>query len=337
MPSLRRNDLCHCGSGRKYKNCCMRQDQVTESRAHNLSQEEGLLIGALFNTAMSRRFAADFAEAFGIYWGGNYDLGNVEEFDSEDLRRTLEWFVHDYHTRHNDGRVIDILREEQTEQIPQEVSDLLEAWTESANGLYRIISLIDAERLGLYDCLHQEEIEVVDPSFARNARQGDLIVGRMYAFRGEQHLSMMSMLLPADYETGLTQYVQNAREYYLGEHPDASWEEFLAANGHIFSAYLLSSQAESLRALIGPGTRFRDPAISRDKLRQWTQESREEAQRQQMEAQRATNPYQPARPQLSRTDSGIILPGQAAQEPAAQPDTDEEDDKPHILIPGRDL
>lgn len=24
---LKRNDLCHCGSGKKYKNCCMEKDK----------------------------------------------------------------------------------------------------------------------------------------------------------------------------------------------------------------------------------------------------------------------------------------------------------------------
>lgn len=25
--SIERNDLCYCGSGKKYKNCCMKKDQ----------------------------------------------------------------------------------------------------------------------------------------------------------------------------------------------------------------------------------------------------------------------------------------------------------------------
>jgi len=336
MPSLRRNDPCHCGSGRKYKSCCMRQDQVTESRALGLSREEGLIVSVLYNHAMTQRFAADFAEGFGIYWGGAYDLGQVEEFDSEDLRRTLEWFVHDYHTHHDAKYVIDLVSEDQSTDIPQEVRETLDAWSQSVCGLYRIIAIQDAQSLALYDCLRQEELEVIDPPFARNARQGDLIIGRVFVEDDSNHLSMMSMLLPPEYETGLTQYVQNAYEYYLGDHPGAPWDEFLRENGHIYSAYLLSSQAESLRALIGPGTRYHDPAVSRDKLRQWTQQAKEQEQREQMQARRGTGP-QPARPQLSRTETGIILPGQAAPEPSDQPDEPAQDNRPHILIPGRDL
>ncbi len=30
MSTLQRNDLCHCGSGKKYKNCCMNKDKAQE-------------------------------------------------------------------------------------------------------------------------------------------------------------------------------------------------------------------------------------------------------------------------------------------------------------------
>lgn len=30
MSTLSRNDLCHCGSGKKYKNCCMNKDKAQE-------------------------------------------------------------------------------------------------------------------------------------------------------------------------------------------------------------------------------------------------------------------------------------------------------------------
>ena len=28
MNNQQRNELCHCGSGKKYKNCCMRKDEA---------------------------------------------------------------------------------------------------------------------------------------------------------------------------------------------------------------------------------------------------------------------------------------------------------------------
>lgn len=39
-PKLGRNDLCYCGSGKKYKNCCMKKDQEKERIENSLSQYE---------------------------------------------------------------------------------------------------------------------------------------------------------------------------------------------------------------------------------------------------------------------------------------------------------
>ena len=33
MPELGRNDPCHCGSGRKYKQCCLAKDEAKEREA----------------------------------------------------------------------------------------------------------------------------------------------------------------------------------------------------------------------------------------------------------------------------------------------------------------
>lgn len=39
-PKLGRNDLCYCGSGKKYKNCCMKKDQEKERIENLLAQYE---------------------------------------------------------------------------------------------------------------------------------------------------------------------------------------------------------------------------------------------------------------------------------------------------------
>lgn len=40
MPKIGRNDLCYCGSGKKYKNCCIKKDQEKEYTKNLLEQFE---------------------------------------------------------------------------------------------------------------------------------------------------------------------------------------------------------------------------------------------------------------------------------------------------------
>src|SRR5262249_39164768 len=59
MASTGRNDPCPCGSGRKFKQCCLRQRDAEDAARIRLRTAEGVLIPALFAYA-----ADEFGPAF---------------------------------------------------------------------------------------------------------------------------------------------------------------------------------------------------------------------------------------------------------------------------------
>jgi len=324
MPRVGRNDPCPCGSGKKYKNCCMRQDRVSESRELSLTQGDGYLLNRLYDYAQGPRFTRDLAEAFALYWGGVYDLRGIAQIDAEDVHRTLEWFVHDYRTSADGRQVIDLFIETQASDYAPEARERLRAWAASVTGLFRAVRSADGS-LELYDPLQERRLQIDAPIISRIVQPADLIIGRLAELNGRHLLLPMTLILPAEYEVALVGYLAKAHQRYVADHYQASWDQFLRESGHIFHAYLLSPEAEALRSLIGPGTRFHDPAISRDKLRQFTAQSRAERRRHQAEASEK-------RPPEHRTASGILLPG---AEPEGAPE-EAAGRRPTILIPGRD-
>jgi len=330
MPKVNRSDPCPCGSGKKYKNCCMRQDRVSASQELSIAPEEGYLLNALLSYAQSAQFAADFDNAFAFYWGGNYDLSGLNESATEDVRRTFLWFIHDYHTRADHRRPIDLFIETQTASLSPESRKLLAAWARSTIGAFRILDIGGDARLRLFDLFRQQELEASDAVLARNAQRGDLAIGRLYEMDSVLRFSHLTLLLPTEFEPGVTEYVTNAYNLYRDDHPAATWDDFLRENGHIVHAYLLSGKAASLRALIGPGTRYHEPAVTRDKLQESTLARVKELQQQQIQAQAAQRET-PVR----RTTSGIVLPGAAPAEPSAEPEKPAA--APKILLPGRDF
>jgi hypothetical protein len=330
MPPAR-NDPCPCGSGKKYKNCCLRQDRIKASRDLSLSEAESYLLNTLYTYAEAERFQYESAEAFALYWGGRYDLSHIDNLDAEDMRRTMEWYVHDYHSRSEGRYIIDLFIAEKAREYPEMLQAILKAWSSSITGLFRVLAVEAGGRLELYDCLRREPLTANSDLLARSARDGNLLVGRLFELQGAKRLSLMTMLLPKDYELGLVEYVTNAYGIYRDTHPQAAWGEFLRENGHIFHAYLLSPKAEALRPLIGPGTPFHDPVIVRDRLRAHTAERARELQRQKEGAERAEREGP-----MHRTRTGIILPG-AVEQPSAAGKQEEAKPKPRILIPGRDL
>ena len=341
MPQAKRNDPCPCGSGRKYKSCCMRRDQFSESRELSLSAEEGVTLNAVYEYAQGDRFVSDTAAAFNFYWGGNYALDGIPLLHPDDQRRTVEWLVHDYRTSTDDGsRIIDLFIENQAVDAPPQIKRILEAWSASSTGLFRVLGR-RAGALDLFDLLRQEELTVLDASLARAAQDGELLAGRLYTLDGDNRLSLMTLVLPGEFGPGLVKYTENARALYLDQHPQSTLDEFLRENGHIVQAYLISYRADALRHAIGPGTRYHDPSPGRDILHGHTEIRQREYQEQVRETETARQPQRALdslgriEPKIHRTSSGIILPGAVPEEIPVETE-EEETPRPTILIPGRD-
>lgn len=328
MPKVNRNDPCPCGSGKKYKSCCMRADQIADSRELSLLPEEGYALNGLLRFFQSPRFERDILEGARVYWGGAYDPDAFGEIGMEDMRRSFEWLMHDYRAGTEQQHIIELYLGTLPEDYPVPARAALEAWSRSTMGLFRIVALRANGHLDLHDCLREIEVDVADTHLARSGHVGELIVGRLFVLGEVSRLSYMSILLPGELEPDMVTFVRNAYEVHRAEHPQATWDEFLRAYGHLFNAYLLSARAEPWRHLIGPGTRYHDPARARSKLSSFTDKRLAERAEQQATEQR---------PVLAekRTASGIVVPGMPEERAATHGPSEAAQSR--ILIPGRDF
>ncbi|MCE5257771.1 MAG: SEC-C domain-containing protein [Chloroflexi bacterium] len=333
MPSIGRNDPCPCGSGRKYKNCCLIHDRIAEQRDLNLPTSQGRVLSFLYAFARQPKFNQDILEGFNLYWGAAFEPAVANEVGPENMRRFFEWFVNDYPTRPDKRYIIDLFNEKGAGKIAEEDQALLDAWQKSTMGLFRILGKLEGEDMLLFDALRESELTVRDGVFARAAATGDVLLGRLYELNGTRHLSHMTMALPAPYETELVVFITNAYRTYGSEQgEDSSWDQFLRSYSSLFNAFLISERSNSLRHLIGPGTPYADPALGRDKLTTAMARLREEKQK-------AATAEKQEIAGGRRTASGIILPGSAKPEPTnvVKPGGEQPAKSSSILVPGRDL
>ncbi len=331
MPELGRNYPCPCGSGKKYKNCCMRQDRLRAARMTTLAEMELATLIELAEYVAQPRFAKDLEEGIALFWSGRYEDEAFSAMNDDERQRFIEWFAHDYRYGEEQRHIIDLLIERKGPQYPPEARQLLEAWSRSVMTMLRYVQRGGDDRLLVYDPLREAEYEIVSRLMATNARPGDVLVGRVYEMEGAHYLSTTSLLLPEQHEQPLADYVRNAYRLYCDEHPGASWERFLRTHGYILYTFLLTDRARALRSLIGPGTRFYDPAITRDRMREIDRQVRQQEEARELMTIEDLEPLLDMR----HTAGGIVLPGyeEPEEEPSAQGEPTE---RPTILIPGRD-
>src|SRR5687767_8800137 len=80
MPKTNRNDPCPCGSGKKYKKCCLTTDSDVDFRYRRWQRVESGLIPKLLDFA----FEAIGPKVISDGWNAFFDDEIDEEFEPED-------------------------------------------------------------------------------------------------------------------------------------------------------------------------------------------------------------------------------------------------------------
>jgi len=308
----------------------MRKDRLEAARNASIHGEEAAMYGTLAQYVLQPRFSQALSEAISIFWGGHFAQEASSAIDSESVRRLIEWFVTDYAFGSDHDRLIDLFIRDEGSRFVDSLRELVGALAESRMGLYRYVSRGDDEHLRVFEPLSDTSLTLRSRLLAQNARPGDILAGRVYELAGELRLAPTTLVLPTEFEGPMVTYVENAQRLYLDAHPSASPQQVSRASGHVYHAFLLSERAASLRALIGSGTRFFDPAETRDRMREITRE----VQNRQAGQQVATMADFGAEVGTRRSAGGVVLPGAV---PADVPADEAPKPRPTILIPGRDL
>jgi hypothetical protein len=90
-----RNEPCPCGSGRKYKQCCLQVAAEIDIRWRRLREAEGELVPDLLRFALERWGEPYMDAAWGLFSGGAVPLADApsdREFDAT----FIPWFLFDF-------------------------------------------------------------------------------------------------------------------------------------------------------------------------------------------------------------------------------------------------
>ena len=89
-----RNDPCPCGSGKKYKKCCIKKSTDT-SRTGDLGITEQFLRDKLQKFMMRDEFGDDIRNAWMLFWNEK-DTSSMRDIDKDKYREFTEWYIHEY-------------------------------------------------------------------------------------------------------------------------------------------------------------------------------------------------------------------------------------------------
>ncbi len=309
MARIGRNDPCPCGSGKKYKNCCLNKDRARRIREGAWRQGEQATLDKLVAFAQRPSFNAQIIVAFNLFWNGSYGTEGLSALDRDEIGRFLDWYVYDYRLEQSRKRIIELFVEEMGSGLLPVEQERVRVWKDSYLCLYRIAGPAQQGLLPIVDALEGGEEVVWDSGLGRLGLSGDLVLGRVLRSSAPPHLSWAAILLSAAVESGLVAFVRKAYEQYRQIHVQASWPDVLSNSGYVLNHYLLKSavKAGEARQAAGP---YYDPFHTVERLREAEKRLHERAVRESAERLRAErSPMEEEGEPLRRTRGGILLPG----------------------------
>jgi hypothetical protein len=207
-----RNDPCPCGSGLKYKRCCLRTSDAHDFQWRHLRAAEGRLVPELLTWSLEE-YGAPFVEAaldaFFLREGVPPNYDESEEFSGF----FVPWFVYRFIADAQDrARVAHAPRESmasgylrrRAERLsPLERAFLSEAAT-SPLSFYAVSHTTPGHEMALSDVLTGQEVVVREQSASRIVQPGALLFTRVLCVEGTAIMSGCApLVIPPDWHLPL--------------------------------------------------------------------------------------------------------------------------------------
>ncbi len=241
-----RNDLCPCGSGKKYKSCCMARDKAEQAERMTWERAASDMRAALIGFAREPEFVQDVAAGLGLFWQDRYTAQTIHQMSVDESLRFFDWFAHDYTLRTRGRRLIEVYRDEVANTLQEPEAVTLDAWIASLPGSAFVLEQTDPDQgcVHIRDLLLDRALIIHDTAAAQHGQAGQILLARPlpeWMAPGETRLRLAgaTAVLPAEEQEKLLQFIQQARQAYLTDHPDTDMAEFLRHRAYLLTHYAL--------------------------------------------------------------------------------------------------
>ncbi len=218
MTQTGRNDPCPCGSGKKYKKCCLETAELSEFIWLKMRRTEGELIPRLLKQAADRYGPDSVYEAWDEFslW---QDIPIEPESEPELETAFLPWFVFNWEP--------DNAEKEKAEHYPEiqvarhylaendaEVEPFTRRFIEEAcatqYSFFMVMGRESGKTLTLRDLLFKQETTVIERRASTSLRQGDILFSRIVTLDDTSiMLGAAPLTIPVSYADVLIDFREN--------------------------------------------------------------------------------------------------------------------------------
>ncbi len=247
MSRAGRNDPCPCGSGKKFKKCCL-EKTVAAAREAGAARVVGAggsaspresALARLLDFSFGPEFDGGHGIAQALFWAGRLQGRSAEEVRSVmELEQTEinynAWFLFDRDIE--DGRtVVDLFLDREGARLPAAEREYLERVRGTYLGIYEVEEVEPEKGLRLTDLWTGERVSVREQMATRQLVRWDLLAARVMQEAGGEHvLEGGGYLYPARAKGEILGFLRRQHRTFARRVPGADVRAFLKQSGMLF-------------------------------------------------------------------------------------------------------
>jgi hypothetical protein len=245
MSKVGRNDLCPCGSGKKYKYCHLPQEEAAQAEQRRLRRAVDTLMPRIIETA--RELPDAIPPALQRFWNGKYtpeQLADLDDLEERGAERFLSWFAFDY--RLEDGRTLveQLAAGEGALTLDDEEARLLREWNGVRLRPYVVENVLKGQSMHVRDLLDETAYDVEDHAASRRVRLGEVLVAHLVPGGVWRYIAGAVAHLTADTREKLHEFVGLHLEAFARDHPAATWADLLRERSEVLNHFVMALPVE---------------------------------------------------------------------------------------------
>jgi hypothetical protein len=229
-----RNDPCPCGSGKKYKKCCLSATYIETGKEESVRAR---LVQDLLRF-FKRNFEDRLDDGYFIFWD---EFIPEEHLDDATLHLAeinfWEWVVYDYVIDEKNGKTLIDLYMGHNRKLSLDEHRILTLMKNSVISLYEVQEVFSEKGLLLKDLLLGGEYDVKEKAATRSLRKWDIFAARLSHIDGSYIMSGSVYPYSLKRKEMILEEINTEFEDYRIDYPDATLDEFLKRNSENFNFY----------------------------------------------------------------------------------------------------
>ncbi len=220
-----RNEVCPCGSGKKYKKCCLLKKEGSFEESGLLLEAENRMNNKIFAYYSTQADNALTARAGKLLFGDDFNLSALCENQAQEVMLN-QFAIFDY--KHSDGLTLfEKFRAERYQALDEDEKRVTNQWSESCWGMFEIQEVYPGQGSFIKDVFTNKEYNLQDIASSSILKRWDIVFAKIYPLGNVWRFGCIGFLSGQMHKIRVTTFIQETYDEYRKRKIVASLEEFI--------------------------------------------------------------------------------------------------------------